>query len=49
LATLQVSGDVAGIARAAGIVMGWHDRGLADHDRKLRKRVRRLRHAQSFW
>jgi CHAD domain-containing protein len=49
LATLQVSGDVAGIARAAGIVIGWHDRGLADHDHKLRKRVRRLRHAQPFW
>jgi superfamily I DNA/RNA helicase len=49
LATLQVSGDVAGIARAAGIVIGWHDRGLADHDRKLRKRARRLRHAQPFW
>jgi CHAD domain-containing protein len=49
LATLQVAGDVAGIARAAGIVIGWHDRGLADHDRKLRKRVRKLRHAQPFW
>jgi len=49
LATLQVSDDVAGIARAAGIVIGWHDRGLADHDRKLRKRARRLRHAQPFW
>src|SRR6266853_1278464 len=46
LATLQVSGDVAGIARAAGIVIGWHDRGLADHDRKLRRRVRKWRHAQ---
>jgi len=49
LASLQVSGDVAGIARAAGIVIGWHDRGLADHDRKLRKRVHRLRHVQPFW
>jgi len=49
LATLQVAGDVAGIARAAGIVIGWHDRGLADHDRKLRRRVRKLRHAQPFW
>jgi triphosphatase len=49
MAGLHVSGDVAGIARAAGIVIGWHDRGLADHDCKLRKRVRRLRHAQPFW
>jgi triphosphatase len=49
MANLQASVDAAGVARAAGIVLGWHDRGLADHDRKLRKRVRRLRQAQPFW
>ena len=35
----------AAIARAAGIVLGWHDRGLGDTDRKLRKHVRRFRKA----
>jgi len=47
LADLQTSNS--GIARAAGIVLGWHDRGLADTDRKLRKRVRRFREARPFW
>jgi inorganic triphosphatase YgiF len=37
------------ISRAAGIVLGWHDRGLTNHDPKLRKRLRRLRHAKPFW
>jgi triphosphatase len=39
----------AGVARAAGIVLGWHDRGLAKTDRKLRKHVRRFREARPFW
>jgi triphosphatase len=47
LADLQTSN--AGIARAAGIVLGWHDRGFADTDRKLRKHVRRFREARPFW
>jgi inorganic triphosphatase YgiF len=49
MASLQVSDNAAGVARAAGIVLGWHDRGLADRDRKLRKRVRKLRRARPFW
>jgi triphosphatase len=49
VANLQPSVDAAGVARTAGIVLGWHDRGLADQDRKLRKHVRRLRRAQRFW
>jgi CHAD domain-containing protein len=36
-------------ARAAGVVLGWHDRGLADTDRKLHKHVRRFRGARPFW
>jgi triphosphatase len=44
---LQISN--AGIARAAGIVLGWHDRGVADTDRKLRKHVRKFREARPFW
>ena len=47
LSDLQISN--AAIARAAGIVLGWHDRGLADTDRKLRKHVRRFREARPFW
>jgi len=47
LANLQLSN--AAIARAAGIVLGWHDRGLTDTDRKLRKHVRRFRETRSFW
>jgi inorganic triphosphatase YgiF len=37
------------IARAGGIVLGWHDRGLADREPRLRKDVRRLRRAKPFW
>lgn len=47
LTDLQISN--AAIARAAGIVLGWHDRDLADTDRKLRKHVRRFREARPFW
>jgi len=47
LADLQISN--AAIARTAGIVLGWHDRGLADTDRKLRKHLRRFREARPFW
>jgi CHAD domain-containing protein len=47
LTDLQISN--AGIARAVGIVLGWHDRGFADIDRKLRKHVSRFREARPFW
>ena len=47
LADLQIS-DPA-IARAAGIVLGWHDRGVVDHGRTLSKHVRRFRKARPFW
>jgi triphosphatase len=40
LADLRVSENPAVIGRAAGVVLGWHDRGLADHERKLLKHVR---------
>jgi triphosphatase len=49
LADLQISEDAVSVARAAGVVLGWHDRGLADLDRKLRKHVRRFREARPFW
>jgi triphosphatase len=47
LADLRIS-DPA-IARAVGMVLGWHDRGVSDHDRKLCKRLRRFREARPFW
>jgi inorganic triphosphatase YgiF len=37
------------ISCAGGIMLGWHDRGLADREPKLRKDVRRLRRAKPFW
>jgi triphosphatase len=37
------------IARAGGIVLGWHDRVLFDQEPRLRKHVRRLRRAKRFW
>jgi CHAD domain-containing protein len=47
LTDLQTSN--ADIARAAGIVLGWHDRGFADTNRKLRKHLRRFGEARPFW
>jgi triphosphatase len=49
LSGLQILEDTVAIARAAGLVLGWHDRGLADLDGKLRKHVRRFRQARPFW
>ena len=49
LGGLRVSDCAVTIARAAGVVLGWHDRGLADFDRKLRKHMRRFRRARPFW
>jgi CHAD domain-containing protein len=48
MANLQISDDVD-LARAGGVVLGWHNRGLTDLDRTLRKHVRRFRRAQPFW
>jgi triphosphatase len=48
-AELRGLGDSEIIDRAAGIVLGWHDRGLADHEHKLSKRLQKLRHAKPFW
>ena len=49
MAELRVSDDSAAIERAAGIVLGWHDRGLAEHEHKLLKQLDRVRHARTFW
>jgi triphosphatase len=49
LASLQISQDAVDLAHGTGIVLGWHDRGLTELDRKLRKHVRRFRQARRFW
>jgi triphosphatase len=41
--------DVHPIDRAGGIVLGWHERGLADHEQKVRKHIRRFKHSNRFW
>ena len=37
------------IERGAGLVLGWHDRDLAEREPRLRKQVRRFRKADPFW
>jgi len=41
--------DVSAINRAGGIVLGWHERVLADRNLKIRRRVRRFRRLDHFW
>ena len=41
--------DVRAIDRAGGIVLGWNERGIADHEPKVRRQVRRLKHLKPFW
>jgi CHAD domain-containing protein len=41
--------DVRPINRAGGIVLGWHERGLANHEQKLGKHIRRFKHLSPFW
>jgi triphosphatase len=49
----QISGatnqDARAISRAGGIVLGWHERVLADRNPKIRKHVRRFRRLDRFW
>jgi triphosphatase len=48
-AVLPGSGNPASLDRAAGIVLGWHARTLADHEQALLKRLRKLRRMHPFW
>jgi triphosphatase len=41
--------DASVIDRAGGIVLGWHERVLADREAKLRKHVRRFKQLDPFW
>jgi CHAD domain-containing protein len=35
--------------RGSGLVLGWHERGMIDGEKKLRKRVARFRDKRPFW
>jgi triphosphatase len=37
------------VIRAGGIVLGWHERVLADRNPKVRKHVRRFSRLDPFW
>jgi inorganic triphosphatase YgiF len=41
--------DARAINRAGGIVLGWHERILADRNPKIRKHVCRFRRLEPFW
>jgi hypothetical protein len=41
--------DARAISRAGGIVLGWHERVLADRNPKIRKHIRRFRRLAPFW
>ena len=41
--------DARAISRAGGIVLGWHERVLADRNSKIRTHVRRFRRLDPFW
>jgi hypothetical protein len=41
--------DVRAIDRASGIVLGWHERDLADREFNLRRHVRRFKKLAPFW
>jgi triphosphatase len=45
----ETNHDIPAIARAGGIMLGWHERGLADREPSLRRHVRRFNHLNPFW
>jgi inorganic triphosphatase YgiF len=45
----ETNQDARAINRAGGIVLGWHERVLADRNLKVRKHVRRFRRLDPFW
>ena len=42
-------GGASQLGQEAGLVLGWHLRGMTDQETKLRRNVRRLRKAKPFW
>jgi triphosphatase len=49
LSRLEAAGEEASLGRAGGLVLGWHERGMVDREKKLRKRVARFRNKRPFW
>jgi len=43
------NGDGVALERAGGIVLGWHDRGLAEAEAVTLRHVRRFRKRRAFW
>jgi CHAD domain-containing protein len=43
------NGDIAGVERAGGIVLGWHARGLVEAEKRTRRHVRRFRRLHPIW
>jgi triphosphatase len=43
------NGDAAALEGAGGIVLGWHDRGLAEAEATTLRHVRRFRRSRAFW
>jgi triphosphatase len=41
--------DARAISRVGGIVLGWHERVLADRNSKIRTHVHRFRRLDPFW
>jgi inorganic triphosphatase YgiF len=48
LSRLDNDGEGASLGRAGGLVLGWHERGMVDREKKLRKRVARFREKRPF-
>ena len=44
----DAAGDSA-LGRAGGLILGWHERGLAEQEGRLSRHVRRFRKREPFW
>ena len=49
LSRLDQAASAVSLGRAGGLVLGWHERGMVDREKKLRKRVARFRQMRPFW
>jgi triphosphatase len=49
LQRLDEDAEGTSIGRSGGLVLGWHERGIVDGEKKLRKRVARFRDKRPFW
>jgi inorganic triphosphatase YgiF len=49
LARLDAAAPAPSLGRGGGLLLGWHERGMVDREKKLRKRVARFRQKRPFW